>query len=161
MPEPLSPFSGDTPTCPKCGNRKASTAWWCFGRIDGERVSLGNPDLWPERLHRECLRCSYGWDEAVVSEKPPTAPVRPCRHNSGVELQQDDDGSVRVVKVPPYMAFAPIALSVDDSGLSTDGDLITVAGRVVYRVIDRHHRCDSRGHEMVLAKFVRVVSPGA
>ncbi|MEO3856197.1 hypothetical protein [Acrocarpospora sp. B8E8] len=75
MPETLPPFSGDDPTCPKCGNREASTAWWRFGRIDGEHVSLAYPDLWPERLHRECLRCSYGWDEAVVGQSPTIEPA--------------------------------------------------------------------------------------
>lgn len=69
---PLPPFSGDDVACPKCGNKGASTAWWSYGRIDVERVSLGNPDLWPERLHRECRRCSYSWDEAVVSDSPQT-----------------------------------------------------------------------------------------
>ncbi len=72
MSESLPPFSGDNPTCPKCGNEGASTTWMAYGRIDDERITLGNPDLWPERLHRECRRCSYSWGEAIVSSPAST-----------------------------------------------------------------------------------------
>lgn len=68
--EPASPpFSGDDATCQKCGQVGASTSYIQHGRClhDGSHVTLG----WDrnERLHRECRRCGYEWDEATV-EKP-------------------------------------------------------------------------------------------
>lgn len=64
----LPPFSGDEPTCAKCGRVGARTEYLSMGDCvhgPGDRgVTLG----WDvnERLHRECERCGYQWDEAVV-----------------------------------------------------------------------------------------------
>lgn len=64
----LPPYSGDEPTCMKCGNVGASTEYLPLGdcvHSPGDRgVTLGwTPN---ERLHRECQRCQYQWDEATV-----------------------------------------------------------------------------------------------
>jgi hypothetical protein len=63
----LPPFSGDDPTCPKCGNVGARTRFRSFGRCEhGAGMVLGfEPN---ERLHRECDRCDYAWDEATVDQ---------------------------------------------------------------------------------------------
>lgn len=79
----LPPFSGDEPTCTKCGWTGASTEYLPMGECvhsPGDRgVTLG----WQanERLHRECRRCRYQWDEAVVEHAPQGGTegfVRPC-----------------------------------------------------------------------------------
>ena len=53
----LPPFSGDDATCPKCGQVGASTTYaidqWMEVRLN-------------ERLRRECPRCRYRWNEAIV-----------------------------------------------------------------------------------------------
>ena len=66
---PLPPFSGDSPTCPKCGNESASTTFKAYGDClagDDHTVMVG----WHanERLCRRCTRCGYGWDEATVEK---------------------------------------------------------------------------------------------
>lgn len=63
---PLPPFSGDLTTCTKCRHQGASTAYLAHGRClhDGSGATLGfQPN---ERLHRECRRCGYEWDEAIL-----------------------------------------------------------------------------------------------
>lgn len=69
MNEVLPPFSGDTPTCPKCQYEGASTRYLGTGRcLHGERgvaVGVGKN----ERLHRECARCGYEWDEALAEPR--------------------------------------------------------------------------------------------
>jgi len=63
----LPPFSGNEPTCAKCGWDEAGTDYIEAGSCThphgaGVNVVVGftpNP-----RLHRECTRCSYMWDEA-------------------------------------------------------------------------------------------------
>jgi predicted nucleic-acid-binding Zn-ribbon protein len=64
-PAALPPFSGDKPTCPKCGNVGADTVYLAYGHcVHGSGLALGvEPN---ERLHRECRRCEYAWDEALV-----------------------------------------------------------------------------------------------
>ncbi|WP_440063831.1 hypothetical protein [Streptosporangium sp. OZ121] len=67
-PAGLPPFSGDEPTCLKCGYEKASTMYLHHGECrhthPGEHLIEGfRPN---ERLHRECFRCGYAWDEAIV-----------------------------------------------------------------------------------------------
>lgn len=70
----LPPFSGDEPTCAKCGYVGASTEYLPMGDcVHGPRdrgVTLGRTAN--ERLHRECQRCQYQWDEAVVTAHEPT-----------------------------------------------------------------------------------------
>lgn len=51
------PFSGDTPTCVKCGNEGASTEFSERSKATG---------LWGDRLIRTCTRCGFSWDEATV-----------------------------------------------------------------------------------------------
>lgn len=62
----LPPFSGDEPRCIKCGNLGATTKYLAHGRClhGSDLVFVGyQPN---ERLHRECTRCSYSWDEALA-----------------------------------------------------------------------------------------------
>lgn len=63
----LPPFSGDDPPCIKCGWTDARTEYLPFGDCAhglGDRTTVGfQPN---ERLHRECTRCGYQWDEAIV-----------------------------------------------------------------------------------------------
>lgn len=64
----LPPFSGVIPRCVKCGNLGATTKYLAFGRClhGSDRAFAGyEPN---ERLHRECGRCGYAWDEALASE---------------------------------------------------------------------------------------------
>lgn len=58
----LPPFSGDDPTCPKCGNVGASTEF-------SERNTTNG--LWGERLVRACRRCDFTWEEATVDASTP------------------------------------------------------------------------------------------
>jgi rubredoxin len=66
MAEPLPPFSGDKPTCPKCGHGDAYTEY----RGNGTCVHGGSGGYFGfgpnERLHRQCARCGYAWDEATT-----------------------------------------------------------------------------------------------
>lgn len=66
MAEPLPPFSGDDTTCTKCGHVGAATEYRAHGECihsTGPEISVGfDPN---ERLHRECRRCGYQWDEAI------------------------------------------------------------------------------------------------
>lgn len=67
MSEPLPPYSGDSPTCPKCGYDGATTKYRELGRcVHGELDVIYGVESNP-RLHRECLRCDYEWDEATVT----------------------------------------------------------------------------------------------
>jgi predicted nucleic-acid-binding Zn-ribbon protein len=69
QPTALPPFSGDDPTCPKCGNVGADTRFLAYGSCSHEAgLILGNESN--ERLHRECRRCEYAWDEATVKQAP-------------------------------------------------------------------------------------------
>jgi thymidine kinase len=70
MPDPLPPFSGDEPTCTKCGHIGASTLYLAHGECihdPGPEISIGYEAN--ERLHRECRRCDYAWDEALNPTK--------------------------------------------------------------------------------------------
>lgn len=63
----LPPFSGDDPTCPKCGNVGATVKFMALGDcVHESRLTLGLHRN--ERLHRECRRCDYAWDEATVEQ---------------------------------------------------------------------------------------------
>lgn len=62
MPKPLPPFSGDSPTCPKCSHTEAYTEHKPAGEPrSGEFAGIGQP----ERLERRCARCDFVWDEAL------------------------------------------------------------------------------------------------
>jgi hypothetical protein len=63
--EDLPPFSGEDPVCPKCLNVGAMTEYRAHGKCEHEAclvIGFG-PN---QRLHRECRRCSYQWDEALA-----------------------------------------------------------------------------------------------
>ncbi|MFJ1865515.1 hypothetical protein ACIOD1_12870 [Streptomyces sp. NPDC088097] len=76
----LPPFSGDEPTCGKCGWTGASTEYLPMGDCvhgPGDRsVTLG----WTanERLHRECQRCRYQWDEAIAERANQSSAAAAC-----------------------------------------------------------------------------------
>ncbi|MFF4726407.1 hypothetical protein ACFY3M_13850 [Streptomyces mirabilis] len=69
----LPPYSAEDAVCPMCQNREAFTwfrpalppnavqADWNGGLRRGGR---------PKRLERECARCTYKWDEALVVDRP-------------------------------------------------------------------------------------------
>ena len=59
------PFSGDDPTCPKCGNVGATTRYLDVGECQ-HTAGLVLGVHANERLHRECRRCDYAWDEATL-----------------------------------------------------------------------------------------------
>ncbi|MFI8104727.1 hypothetical protein [Streptomyces sp. NPDC086023] len=65
----LPPFSGDEPTCIKCGQTGAHTEY-----IPARTVRWTGYQA-TECLQRNCRRCGYAWDEAVV-------PPCPCTENS-------------------------------------------------------------------------------
>ncbi|MFD7185522.1 hypothetical protein ACFV90_36870 [Streptomyces sp. NPDC059904] len=84
MNDQLPPFSGDSPTCPKCGNVGATTRYraasprmlWDWNDATGMRGQL------PERLERECDRCDWHWDEALVDQPAHDGPsVAECTAN--------------------------------------------------------------------------------
>lgn len=67
---PLPPFSGDAPTCPKCGNEGASTTFKAYGDcLVGEDHAMSQGWHANERLCRRCARCGYGWDEATTEAR--------------------------------------------------------------------------------------------
>ncbi|MEU9000506.1 hypothetical protein [Streptomyces sp. NPDC048551] len=74
----LPPFSGDEPTCTKCGWTGARTEYLPMGDCVHGPGARGVTIGWTanERLHRECQRCRYQWDEAIVPKAscdcPPT-----------------------------------------------------------------------------------------
>jgi hypothetical protein len=68
QPTSLPPFSGDKPTCIKCGFAGALTRHRpCQSLVvsmdDLDRVS----DV--EHLERECRRCEYRWPESVIDRE--------------------------------------------------------------------------------------------
>ncbi|MDQ0758677.1 hypothetical protein [Streptomyces canus] len=69
MSPELPPFSGDEPTCPKCGNEGACTFYRAKGEPSPGQVAMAS--TLPERLERRCTRCDYGWDEATVQQEAP------------------------------------------------------------------------------------------
>ncbi|MGW0550529.1 hypothetical protein [Streptomyces altiplanensis] len=69
------PYSGPEVTCTKCGHGGAFTTYRGYGQcLHGDLAeSIGyepNP-----RLHRECERCSFSWDEATVEPEPSTVEI--------------------------------------------------------------------------------------
>ncbi|MFB4306951.1 hypothetical protein [Actinomadura sp. GTD37] len=71
-PAALPPFSGDDPTCVKCGNVGAITKYRpCFMVGDCHHPGIGALQG-VEHLDRECGRCDYTWPEATFETKEPT-----------------------------------------------------------------------------------------
>jgi predicted nucleic-acid-binding Zn-ribbon protein len=67
------PFSGDDPLCPKCLKIGATTEYMRWGECTHGRLNEVVGYDTNERLHRECLRCGYSWDEdlaAAVADPP-------------------------------------------------------------------------------------------
>lgn len=63
------PFSGDEPTCTKCGYGGAATEYRAHGEcLHGHGLTEVFGFEPNERLHRECARCGQ-WDEAIVTTK--------------------------------------------------------------------------------------------
>ena len=60
-------YSGEKPTCPKCGYAGATTTYLPHGRCShyGADYEVVGDDL-NERLHRSCTNCGYSWDEATT-----------------------------------------------------------------------------------------------
>lgn len=69
-PTTLPPFSGDSPTCPKCRYKGASAHYMALGRCLHDSNSVIGVTK-NERLHRACLRCDYAWDEALAQQEAP------------------------------------------------------------------------------------------
>lgn len=69
--EGLPPFSGDNAACPKCGYQGASTV-----HHPGRSLLCGAAGARGEHLCRACLRCEYGWSEALA--QPPDAGDQPA-----------------------------------------------------------------------------------
>ncbi len=67
-PDQFPPYSGPDMICPKCGNRGANTRYYSHGRCIHGALGPVIFGLQPnERLHRECSRCDYSWDEALAT----------------------------------------------------------------------------------------------
>ncbi|MFM9656825.1 hypothetical protein [Streptomyces scabiei] len=68
-PKSYPPFSGEEPTCAKCGREgEAFTQYRAHGEcIHGPGLEDFVGYEANERLHRECARCGYEWDEAIVA----------------------------------------------------------------------------------------------
>lgn len=58
------PYSGDRPHCAKCGHKGAATEYRAYGTCVHPDMIHGYERN--ERLHRECARCRYQWDEALA-----------------------------------------------------------------------------------------------
>lgn len=65
----LPPYSGESPTCPKCGHVGANTVYmaWnaCVPGTNGHHILVQSTAM-NERLHRQCWNCEYQWDEALA-----------------------------------------------------------------------------------------------
>ncbi|MCX4540474.1 hypothetical protein [Streptomyces sp. NBC_01565] len=63
----VPPYSGDEPTCIKCGNAGARTEYLAYGEtVPGLTGNVTISFAPNERLQRECQRCGFQWDEAIV-----------------------------------------------------------------------------------------------
>lgn len=60
------PFSGDDTVCVKCLNAGATTAYMKYGECTHSPFNEIIGFVLHERLHRECRRCGYTWDEALA-----------------------------------------------------------------------------------------------
>ena len=74
MTTSLAPFSGDRPTCGKCGHDSAIVRFTPSGEPCGSMSRLNSVDT-AERLCRSCDRCGFHWDEAAATNHD-AAPFR-------------------------------------------------------------------------------------
>ncbi|MGW4422526.1 hypothetical protein [Streptosporangium sp. NPDC004631] len=89
----LPPFSGDEPTCPKCGNEGASTRYVAHGAcVHDASGNLVMGFASNERLHRECFRCDYAWDEAVTESQETRHLIASALKLSGVAEVTNNSG---------------------------------------------------------------------
>lgn len=66
--EELPPYSGLDPKCVKCGYDGATPQYMAYGECVHGGMMLEVLGFSPnERIHRECVNCSYMWDEAVIN----------------------------------------------------------------------------------------------
>lgn len=75
----LPPFSGDRPTCAKCGHDAAGVCFTPEGFACGRMSRLAAVAA-AERLCRTCGRCGYHWDEATGD--PGDATEGPLNHRA-------------------------------------------------------------------------------
>ncbi|MFB7115197.1 hypothetical protein [Streptomyces sp. NPDC056291] len=68
----LPPFSGDDTECQKCRYTDVGTLY--RQPVPVRYVDTFNgrsrPGPLPERLERQCARCAFQWDEAVIADEP-------------------------------------------------------------------------------------------
>ena len=68
MTTSLAPFSGDRPTCAKCGHNAATCTYRDFKTSTPVRLlNMAVYDGLTECLIRTCERCGYRWDEATAT----------------------------------------------------------------------------------------------
>jgi hypothetical protein len=73
---PLPSFSGDRPTCTKCGHNAATCTYRDFKTSTPVRLlNMAVYDGLTECLIRTCQRCGYQWDEATATNDD-AAPFR-------------------------------------------------------------------------------------
>lgn len=113
----LPPFSGNNPTCPKCGNVGATTrytnqfgqGWMQYDYPEGPRIE-------GEHLVRECNRCGFAWPEAVI----PAFKVAVKPWEGGWELHIDGAG---VTQAEHPDQFATMARDYITQTLGTTGTI--------------------------------------
>ncbi|WP_019548574.1 hypothetical protein [Streptomyces sulphureus] len=68
--EALPPYSGEETPCPKCRYPEAYTLYRSATQavLDEFNGRLQRRGPLPERLERQCQRCDYAWDEALVPD---------------------------------------------------------------------------------------------
>ncbi|MYR58325.1 hypothetical protein GTY54_19500 [Streptomyces sp. SID625] len=69
----LPPYSAEDAVCPMCQNREAFT-WFRPAMppnaVQADWNGTARRGGLPMRLERECARCTYKWDEALVIDRP-------------------------------------------------------------------------------------------
>jgi len=99
----LPPFSGEETVCIKCGNTEATVRYRAHGMCLHDAIDdvLGyEPN---ERLHRECTRCRYSWDEAVLADERMSLDDVFASMRERVEAQ----GGTWPPKAPPGLRMHP------------------------------------------------------
>lgn len=98
---PLPPFSGDRPTCGKCGHHDATVKHTPV--IPMTLCRAVTPTGMPERLCRDCQRCGYHWDEALAvhADAVPDGEHMPLGQQFGIRVIYGMQASSVVVKHTP------------------------------------------------------------
>jgi predicted nucleic-acid-binding Zn-ribbon protein len=79
MSDDYPPFTGDDPVCPKCLKVGANTEYMRWGECTHGRLNEVVGYDTNERLHRECNRCGYSWDEHLAVPMPNVVWVKEVR----------------------------------------------------------------------------------